>query len=46
MYREYQPIAETLNLVWRYDPKIFGKKWKDWIPYIMTVDFFNWYGLN
>lgn len=46
MYQEYQPIAEPLNLVWRYDPKIFGKKWQDWIPNLLPPIFFNWPKLN
>jgi len=41
MYREYQPIAETLDLVWRYDSKIFGKKWRDWIPYVISFILFE-----
>ncbi|MBN1863110.1 MAG: hypothetical protein JW790_05650 [Dehalococcoidales bacterium] len=41
MYKEYQPIAEPLDLVWRYDPKIFGKKWRDWIPYRISSILFE-----
>jgi len=46
MYKEYQPIAESLDLVWRYDPKIFGEKGRDWIPYILPSIFCAWYDLN
>jgi len=46
MYKEYQPIAESLDLVWRYDPRIFGKKGHDWIPYILPAAFYDWYKLN
>jgi len=45
-YKEYQPIVEPLNLVWRYDPKIFGKKWEDWIPHILPAIFFDCHKLN
>ena len=44
MYKEYRPIAEPLNLVWRYDPRIFGEMGKDWLPYI--PDIFVWFRLN
>jgi len=46
MYKEYQPIAETLDLVWRYDPKIFGEKWRDWKPNTLTPSLFSYYRLN
>ena len=46
MYKEYQPIAESLDLIWRYDPKIFGEKGRDWIPYILPSIFCAWYDLN
>lgn len=46
MYREYQPIAETLDRVWRYDPNIFGKKWRDWRPNTMTPCLLSHYLLN
>jgi len=46
MFKEYQPIAEPLDLVWRYDPKILGKKWRDWIPYILPAIFFDGYRWN
>ena len=46
MYKEYQPIAETLDLVWRYDPKIFGEKWHDWKPNTLTPSLFSYYRLN
>ncbi len=46
MYKEYQPIAESLDLVWRYDPRIFGKRGRDWIPYILPEGFYDWYKLN
>ena len=45
-YKEYQPIAEPLDLVWRYDERIFGKKWQDWIPNILVPFLFDYYRLN
>ena len=46
MYREYYPIAEPLDLIWRYDPGILGNKWQDWIPYLIMPLFFERYRLN
>ena len=46
MYREYQPIAEPLDLVWRYDPKILGSEWQDWIPYWLLPLLFDGHRLN
>ncbi len=46
IYKEYQPIAEPLDLVWRYDPKILGNKWQDWIPYILMATLLEHHKLN
>ncbi len=46
MYREYQPIVEPLDLVWRYDLKIFGNKWQDWIPYWLLQILLTGHRLN
>jgi hypothetical protein len=46
MYKEYQPIAEPLDLVWRYDLKILGDKWQDWIPYLILPLFWERHRLN
>ncbi|MFC2024373.1 hypothetical protein ACFLTJ_02175 [Chloroflexota bacterium] len=46
MYKKYKPVAETLDLVWRYDTRIFGDKWEDWIPYVLLPALFKVRKLN
>ena len=46
IYKEYQPIAEPLDLVWRYDQKIFGEEWQDWVPNLLSHFSFDYYRMN